>query len=143
MKIVICGSMSAHREMLEVKKSLEEDGHSIQLPSFNNIDAEIDENGNSKETAHIKIKDDLIRGYYKKIKECDAILVVNPEKRAIPGYIGANTFLEIGFAHVLEKRLYVLNDYSRELPYVDEIDAMQPVVMNNDLSKINNSEILA
>lgn len=136
MKIVICGSMSMHVKMFEVKSSLELMGHDVVMPGTDNINEELDKDGNSVESAHIKIRDDLIRDYYEKIKKSDAVLVVNENRKGLEGYIGGNTFLEIGFAHVLRKKLYILNRYSDQLSYFDEINAMQPVVLRGDLSAL-------
>ena len=63
------------------------------------------------------------------------VLVVNPEKKGVPGYIGGNTFLEMGFAHILNKPLYVLHEIP-ELSYASEILGMQPVMLNGDLEKL-------
>lgn len=99
MKIVICGSMSVHKKMSEVKQILENMDHNVIMPSLENISSELDENGDTRRTAHIKIRDDLIRDYFKKIKWSDAVLIVNENKKGLDGYIGGNTFLEIGFGH--------------------------------------------
>ena len=136
MKVVISGSISAYKKMAEVTSVLEARGYTVRMPSLDNIGDELDADGNTVETAHIKIAKDLIREYYEEIKSCDVLLVVNEEKKGISGYIGGNTFLEMGFAHVLGKRLYVLNPYSPQLAYVDEINAMQPVVLYGDFAKL-------
>ncbi|MEI7690338.1 MAG: hypothetical protein WCI63_01810 [bacterium] len=136
MKIIICGSMSAHKEMTDTKRILEQNGHIVEMPSLNNLDHELDSNGNTLETSRIKIEQDLIRGYFQIIKEGDAVLAVNVNKNGIDGYIGGNTFLEIGFGYALDKKIYLLNHYTKELPYYDEIDAMQPIVLSGDLNKI-------
>ena len=57
-----------------------------------------------------KIKNDVIRDYYQKIDKSDCILVLNLTKNGIENYIGGNTFLEIGFAHVLGKKIYLYNN---------------------------------
>jgi predicted RNA-binding protein with PUA domain len=62
-------------------------------------------------------------------------LVVNEDLNNVEGYIGGNTFLEMGFAHVLNKKIFLLNPIP-EMGYEDEIVAMKPVVLNNDLEKI-------
>lgn len=136
MKIIICGSMSAHKAMTDTKETLERNGHIVEMPSLNNLEHELDSDGNTLETAKIKIEQDLIRGYFQKIKESDAVLAVNVNKNGIDGYIGGNTFLELGFGYALNKKLYILNPYSKEVPYYDEIDAMQPIVLNGDIAKI-------
>jgi nucleoside 2-deoxyribosyltransferase len=136
MKIVVSGSMSAYDEMVKAKNILENNGHQVTIPDNKNIKNELDENGNSIESAHIKIKDDLIRAYYELIKNSDIVLAVNPDKKGITGYIGGATFLELGFGHALNKKLYILNPYSKQLTYHDEITAMQPTIINGDLDLI-------
>lgn len=56
-----------------------------------------------------KIENDLIRDYFEKIKNADAILVVNVDKEGISNYIGGNSFLEMGFAHILNKPIFILD----------------------------------
>lgn len=59
----------------------------------------------------------LIRRYYDEIKEADAVLLMNVPKRGISGYIGGNAFLEYGFAHVLDKIIYLMFPYNETSPY--------------------------
>ncbi len=86
--------------------------------------------------AERKIKLDAIKRHYKKIEKSDAILVLNYTKKSIKNYIGGNTFLEMGFAHVLDKKIFLFNPIPQML-YTDEILAMAPIVVAKDLSKIN------
>ena len=58
------------------------------------------------------------------------------EKNNIKNYIGGNSFLEMGFAHILNKKIFILNDIP-EMIYTDEIEAMQPIALRGDLTKIN------
>lgn len=62
-------------------------------------------------------------------------MAVNKDKHGIKNYIGGNTFLEIGFAHVLNKKVFLLNPVP-DMLYADEILAMEHTVINNDLTKI-------
>lgn len=130
MRIVICGSMSSIRDMVAVKKKLLQRNHRVTLPKT--LDGETDH-----ESTKNKIEHDLIRGYFKEIESADAVLIVNVEKRGIPSYIGGNSFLEMAFAHVLNKKIFLLNDIP-DMIYTDEIEAMQPVALNGDFSKIEN-----
>lgn len=136
MKIIICGSISAANEILETKDWLEGAGHEVEIPEgvkneFLRGRTEV----SLEEKADDKIKNDLIRSYFEKIKLYDIVLVVNPEKKGIAGYIGGNTFIEMAFAHVLNKKLYVLYDLPN-LSYSSEILAMQPGVLKGDLNKV-------
>jgi len=136
MKIVICCSMSAAKKVVQIAYELERQGHVLIVPK--NLDKYADGTfamENSHESTKNKINDDLIRGYYEEIKNSDAVLAVNEDKNGIANYIGGNTFLEIGFAHALNKKIYLLNEIP-EVSYRDEIVAMQPIVINGDLTKI-------
>lgn len=139
MKIVICGSMSASKEMMDAKAVLEGMGHSVVVPK----NTELYASGslmpeNAHESTHNKIEYDLIRGYYDLIDGCDTVLVVNADKRGVKNYVGGNTFLEAAFAHVLGKKLYFMNDIP-EMSYSDELAALQPEILMGDVSAIGKS----
>ena len=69
------------------------------------------------------------------IAGADAILVINNEKNGIKNYIGGNTFLEMGFAHILGKKIYCLNSLPEEQSHIyQELVALQPIIINNDFS---------
>lgn len=135
MKITICGSMSAAKKIMEVENRLKENGDEIILPESVELYAEGKLSARDDEPAH-KIANDLIRDHYNKIVSSDAILVVNENKNGIENYVGGNTFLEIGFAYILRKPIYLLNPIP-EVSYKDEIIAMQPIILNGDFNEIN------
>jgi len=89
------------------------------------------------EENHAQVKKDggFIKWYYNSIVNSDAILVLNYDKDDIKNYIGGNTLMEMGFAHVHNKKIFLLNPVP-EISYKDEILAMEPVILNGDLSKI-------
>jgi len=136
MKIIICCSITAADEVRRIKKELETQGHIVEIPegvkhTYFQSRTEV----STAEKAEDKIKYNLIRGYYEKIKHSDVVLIVNPAKRGIKGYIGGNTLMEMGFAYVLNKKIYVLYPLP-DLPYTAELQAMQPIVLNGDLQKM-------
>lgn len=88
-----------------------------------------------RESTFNKIDQDLIRGHFKEIRHADAILVVNEDKNGIPNYIGGSTFLEMGFAHVLRKKIFLLNPIP-EMIYSDEMRAMEPTVIDGDIANL-------
>lgn len=134
MKIIICGSISAAEDILSIKKILEEKGHSVEIPEgVKHLDEWVGNDAHHSEKADQKIKNDLIRGYYEKMKNYDSVLIVNPEKKGIPGYIGGNTLIEMAFAHVLNKKLYCLNPLP-DLSYTSEMIAMQPTILYGDVT---------
>jgi|GEM_PF-1565253 len=104
MHIVIRGSMTASKEMLVAKAALEKLGHTVTLPHFTEHYAKLGTSDKMHgEAVKNKLDHDLIRNYFCLIAASNAVLVVNPKRNGVPGYIGANTFLEMGFAHVCRK----------------------------------------
>jgi len=134
MIIAICGSMEFAREMTAVGSLLEAQGHRVLYPKYTLPFAQ--QIPSKQEKARLKKLEDLILAHYKNITKSDAILILNYDKDNRKGWIGANSFLEMGFAHVLGKRIYLFNpipdfDYFRE-----EIEAMDPVVLDGNLNDI-------
>lgn len=136
MRIAICASMVFTEQMLEVKKELEKLGHEAFVSGF--ADAYIGKNEKEKEelTIYHKNEKDAIREYWETIKKCDAILVLNYDRRGIKNYIGGNTLMEIGFAHVLEKKIFLLNPIPEIEFYKTEIEAVMPVIIEGDLARV-------
>lgn len=89
----------------------------------------------SGEISKRAIQQNSIKYYFEKIKESDAILVLNFDKKGIKNYIGGAIFLEMGFAHILGKQIFLLNEIP-DISYKEEIKAMQPTVLNGDLNKV-------
>lgn len=81
------------------------------------------------------IRQDAIKVHFEKIKNSDGILVLNFEKKGVKNYIGGAVLMEIGLAHFLGKKIFLLNPIP-EVNYRDEIMAMTPVVLDGDLRKI-------
>ena len=79
---------------------------------------------------------DAIREFWKLMQEGNAILVMNFDKHGIKNYIGGNTIMEIGFAHVLNQKIFLFNPIPDIPYYKSEIEAVKPVVINGDLSLI-------
>ena len=134
MIITICGSIKFFDEMLEAKNRLEEIGHSALIPvKADGIDYWTEDNAGRVEA---KKKFEFISEHLNKIDASDAILVVNITKGDIKNYVGANTFLEIGYAHHKKKKIYFLNPVPEQKYIIDEILTVEPIVLNGDFSKI-------
>lgn len=139
MRIQICGSMTFAKEMRDVKKKLESLGHVVTIPLDTEIHISDPEFTNNliSNLAHC-IEEDVIRANFNLIAKADAILVLNFPKNDINGYIGASTLMEIGIAHFLEKKIFILNaipDFN-EIRWAHEVTIMQPVILKGDLTKI-------
>jgi len=146
MKITLCGSIAFFNQMLEIKKELEMSGHEVKLPPTEVAD----ENGNmipvaeyyklrkeaKEDTGWIwERKAEAIKNHFDKVAWSDIVLVLNITKNDIANYIGANTFLEMGLAFHLGKKIYLLNPIP-EIACKEEILGMKPIVIANDLSKL-------
>lgn len=123
-------------EMLALCEELRSLGHDAFASSF----AEAYAGKSADEIEQLKLQDkyehDAIREFWKPLQSADALLVANYDKHGIQHYIGGNAFLEMGFAHVLELPIYLLNPIP-EMPYYHtELIAMKPVVLHGDLAKL-------
>ena len=136
MKIAICSSMVFLEEMGKVKSELENNDHEVFLPHNTEgyLSGEKDP-VQEEETVQNKIENDLFKYYYKVIDNSDAILVLNYDKNGIENYIGGNTLIEMSFAHILDKEIYLISSIP-DMRYTDEIEAFEPVVLGGDLGKI-------
>lgn len=133
MVITICMSMLLKHRLADVSDRLRAAGHEplspIDTPDF-------DYHGSTDEQrAQLKRDRDLIREHWRKIARSDAILVLNEDLPGRPDYIGGNSFLEMGFAHILELPIYLMQDVP-ESAYRSEMLAMDPIVLHGDLSRI-------
>lgn len=146
MKITLCGSITFIDEMVTLKNELEKLGHEAHTPvlEFRN------ENGDLISAKEFQVlrksdekqddwvwrrKKEAMQGHFDEVVWSDVILVLNEEKNGIPGYIGANTLLEMGLAFHLKKPIYLWNPIP-EISYKEELLGMWPVVLDRDLKKI-------
>lgn len=130
MKITICGNMNHFKEMIETKKELEKRKFVVFTPQ--DPEKAIDKKlplSRSRKTEE-KIKHELIKKHHASIKDSDAILVINPDK-IIEEYI----FAEIQLAHILEKKIYILNPIPKT-EYTEDLEKIKPITLRGNLSKI-------
>jgi hypothetical protein len=136
MKIGIIASMQFAEKMVEMQEKLKEFGHEGFLtPLHKNLIGKTDE---EKEEIKLyqKYNKNAIKIFWEEMQGADAVLVLNYDKNGIKNYIGGNTLMEIGFAHVLDQKIFLLNPIP-EIPYYKtEIEATKPIVINGDLSLI-------
>jgi hypothetical protein len=136
MKIGVVGSMQYTEKMLEIRDQLRKMGHDAFMTNL----AKPLVGKTNKEKEKIKIyqknNKDAIRKFWKMMQGADAILVANFDKHGIKNYIGGNTLMEMGFAHVLNQKIFLLNPIPNIPFYKTEIVAMKSVVLKGDLSKI-------
>ena len=140
MKITICGSVKFADKLVEIYHELEKMGHEpvMHKEMFGIADGTAKEliDGISLNHAEVKKKHNFIKAWHGFIKSSDAVLVCNFDKNGIKNYVGGNTLMEIGFAHVNDKKIFLLNPIPTEVSYRDEIEAMTNAIINGDLTKI-------
>ena len=116
MNICLVGSMRNLERMQQLAKDLEARGHTVQIP------VDLSEGGFAN---RVQEKAQFMRQMFDTIKSCDTILAVNDEERGgYGGYIGANTFLQLGMGFAMEKQLFCLEEWDHRLPYDEELRAM-------------------
>ena len=136
MKIGIVGSMQHTEKMIKARDELIEHGHEAFVTNL--ADPFIGKTDEEKEVIklHQKYNLDAIREFWNLMQEGDAILVMNFDKHGIQNYIGGNTLMEIGFAHVLNQKIFLYNPIPDIPYYKSEIKAVKPTIINGNLSLI-------
>lgn len=137
MKVVICGSMVNFGKMAILKSQLEQNGHKVIIPEpaccahIKQIDS-----GKYVDTFRLKKKYDYIRKHFKNIKNCDCVVVANFDKNGIRNYIGGNAFLEMGFDHIFNKPIFLVNPLPENEYCSHEMKAMSPVILKKSFSNL-------
>lgn len=131
MKICICCSLSFTDEVLALAEKLKSLGHEPLLPNgmINRVMERED-----FDPVKTKAATDAVRKHIDKIRESDAVLVCNYDKKGVANYIGANTFIEIAAAHYMRKPIYALNPLPEQSYIKDEIESFDIAVLNGDLA---------
>ncbi len=130
--------MQFHKEMGDVREKLQAKGFTVYVPGeLDDLEHNESYMSTDEERITAKIEYDFIREHFHRIEQADAILILNYEKKHIPGYIGGNTFLEMGYAFGLGKKVYLLNPVP-DMDYKTEMHAIQPIIIDGDLEKIDH-----
>jgi nucleoside 2-deoxyribosyltransferase len=131
--ITICGSMHFFKEIQKLQEDLQNLDFTVLIPNGESLDKDY-----SKMTIEeqIEMKHGFIDDHIAKIKAADIVLVANFTKNGQENYIGANTFLELGFAYILNKKLFLLNDIPYTQDTATEILGLKPVALQQDLNKL-------
>lgn len=128
MKIAISGNVYMLSDILKVQEKLEFLRHHVN-PTFEFVEQLSDDDETQKQKHRVS--------FFEKLRNSDAILVLNnSQKDGRENYISGSSLLEMGFAHALGKKIYLLQGVP-QISYKDEIMAMEPIVLEGDLGKIN------
>jgi hypothetical protein len=70
------------------------------------------------------------------MKQADALLVINIKRHGIDNYIGGNTLFELAAGYFSDKKIFLLNPIPKIEYYKSELEAVNPIILNHDFSKI-------
>jgi len=127
MKIALSGNVYAIADILETQEALEKLNHTVVV-TYEYV-AQLTE-------AAEKDREKNRKQFFSKLKKCDSLLVVNKARKGNKeNYISGSSFLEMGFAHALGKRIFLLYGIP-EISFKDEILAMKPKILNGDLKNM-------
>lgn len=139
MKIMIIGSMTFAKEMLQTKEELEKLGHTAEAPFDAEYHASDEEAIDDLErNLQYCLENDVIWRGFQQVVNVDAVLVLNHPKNGIDGYVGTSTLMEIAIAHWYRKKIFLLH----ELPdhamhrWAHEARIMHTKILYGDLAKI-------
>ena len=142
MKLAVCSSAAFYENLFPIKDELEGRGHTVLLPEVAHT---MQKEGNYNDR-HYKTwydnpddftkKAELMQKHLDCIDTSDAIVVINHEKNGVSGYIGGNVLLEIFYAWLNKKPIFILNPVEKTLPLYEEVLGMSPIFLDDDLSKI-------
>ena len=114
-KIVIAGSAKYYKEVLEMKKELENNDYNV-IDYPKNINVNIEE----------EYKQAYER-FYKSLNKTDDLFLFNLDKNGIEGYIGYESFAELSYLVVKKiqednnHKIYIYKMPSKEVGCYDEI----------------------
>ena len=136
MKIFVCASKHNYKQLDTIIKDLGKLDHDITLPnSYENPfqEEEMKKLGREK---HSSWKTSMFKLQEQKVNNSEAILVVNLDKKETKNHIGGSVFLEIYEAWKLNKKIFLFNPLPDNI-LKDELEAMNPIIINGDLKKID------
>ena len=139
MKILIICSKQFYNKIADIKSALENKNHEIYLPNTYDNPGLESEMWSLGEKEHQKFKAKMFKLSEEKIKDMDAVLVLNYDKNkegvVYKNYIGGATFLEMYDAFRNGKKIFLMNDISEGMLF-DEIMGFNPIIINGDLDLV-------
>ena len=139
MKIMICGSMSFAKEMLETQRQLQELGHQVDVPCDTEefISGRQHADNLEADRQHC-VENDIMRKCFDLVAAADAVLVVNYPRHGVDGNIGTSALMELGLAYHLKKKLFLLYPIpsSETVRWAHEVSIFQPTIIHADLTKV-------
>lgn len=134
-------------KMNTIKAELETCGHNVVAPAFTEeeiatgantfMDYIVSQGGLEKvlpDDPIWKIKEIGMMEYKEVIDGTDALLVCNFDKGEKKNRIGANAFMEMGYAFFMSKKIYILQGPPYDDDKIEEVLGMRPIFLHGDLS---------
>lgn len=141
--ITICSSVNFYKEVVKLKRQLEQMGYSVIIPK---IAHEMERTGDY-EVSHYKTwyadandyhkKTALMRGHFDEVAKADAILVVNNTKHGVKNYIGGNVLMEMALAFHLKQKIFLLNEIPAESAFLEEIIGLGSIPLHGDIEQLS------
>ena len=127
--------MQFAKEMMEIRDALLKLGHEAIIPITTH---QCVKQGGLNEDLNFCLENDVMIDHFNKVRDSEAILVLNYPKNDIKGYIGGSVLMEIAVAKYLGRKIFILHDLpsEKDLRYALEIKVAAPVILNGDLTKI-------
>ena len=139
MKVMIVCSTAFYDKIDPIKQELERNGHQVITPNCYDEPDTNDDTDNMTQEEYLNFFRTCYYESREKVSKTDAILVLNYSKEKngniLKNYIGASTFLEMYEAFMNDKKIFMLNDYPDNM-LLDEIKGFNPIIINEDISKV-------
>ena len=135
MKIFVCTSKAFYGDIAGTIADLKQRGFEITLPNNYETPYVEDDMRSLGDEKHGAWKADMLRLQATKVASSDALLIMNLKKNDIENYIGGAVLLEMYEAFRFGKPIYLWNPIPENM-LKDEVKGMQPVIINGDLSLI-------
>ncbi len=142
--VAICSSISFYQQVVDIKNQLLSLNLNPKIPQLASL-MEQNQDFNVKAYQHsfyagdpVKTRQKIVRQELIRVGESDSVLVINHTKHKLKGYIGGNVLMEMGLAFYQHKPIFVLNTPSPKLPLIDEVLAMNPHILKNNLKQISS-----
>jgi hypothetical protein len=127
MKVTIHASLDFKEDMIAAKEYLESSAEcEVILPDLRRYQHIRDELGDERRFTEIKTR--LTRENMSNVERCDVLLILNYDHRGYANYVGGNSFLEMVVAFFLGRPIFLLHNIPENMPYSEEIKALEPFV---------------
>ncbi|MDD2470200.1 MAG: hypothetical protein PHI22_04660 [Bacilli bacterium] len=135
MKVFVICSKHFYDRIPNIRKVLEENGHTVYLPNCYDNPGKESEMRKLGAEKHSKFKSEMFKQSEELINSMDAVLVLNLNKNGVDNYVGGATFLEMYDAFRMGKKIYLYNPVPKGI-LEDEIIGFNPTIINGKVSLI-------